>query len=358
MRITIPELRKLKTRGEPIPMLTAYDATFGRLLDESGIEILLVGDSLGMVIQGHDTTLPVTLDEMIYHTRAVARVTRRAQVVGDMPFMSFQSSIDQALANAGRLVKEGGAHAVKLEGGAQHAELVTRLVGCGIPVMGHIGLTPQSYHQLGGFKIQGRKDGDAGRLQDDARALADAGAYSIVLEGIPHEIAREITATVSVPTIGIGAGPACDGQVLVIYDMLGMDDSFKPKFVRRYEHLATRIRTAVDAYIADVRDQTFPAEPETFFLTPEKRASPVRDNVEAIGLAGGCGPLPGATAAPSPAATTSAAGSCPSAIGAFRTMYQAMVSLLHSPQARMRTRTSPGPGAASGTGSIRMSSGP
>ncbi|MCA9679785.1 MAG: 3-methyl-2-oxobutanoate hydroxymethyltransferase [Kofleriaceae bacterium] len=275
-KVTIHTLRTMKERGEKIAMLTAYDATFARLLDEAGADVLLVGDSLGMVIQGNDTTLPVTLDEIIYHCRAVARGAQRAQVVGDMPFMSYQTSIEQGMANAGRMVKEGGAHAIKLEGGAQHAELVYRLVAAGIPVMGHVGLTPQSFHQMGGFKIQGREPGGKDRLLDDARALAEAGAYAIVLEGIPSEIAAEITAAVAVPTIGIGAGVGCDGQVLVCYDMLGMDDSFKPKFVRRFEQLSLRIRTAVQAYVSDVRSGAFPGEQESFALDP-RSATPAPD---------------------------------------------------------------------------------
>jgi 3-methyl-2-oxobutanoate hydroxymethyltransferase len=292
-RVTIHTLRTMKQRGERITMLTAYDATFARLLDESHVDILLVGDSLGMVIQGNDTTLPVTMDEVVYHTRAVARGARRAQVVGDMPFMSYQAGIEQALVNAGRLIKEGGAHAVKLEGGAQHAELVRRLVACGIPVMGHIGLTPQSFHQMGGFKVQGREDGAAEQLIADALALEEAGAYSIVLEGIPTEIAARITEAVSVPTIGIGAGPHCDGQVLVIYDLLGMDDSFKPKFVRRYEQLSTRIRTAVDAYVSDVKERAFPAAAESFFLDPKSAPKQQPATVSAMSEAGGCDPGPG-----------------------------------------------------------------
>jgi len=292
-KVTIHTLRKMKERGEKITMLTAYDATFARLLDESHIDILLVGDSLGMVIQGHETTLPVTLDEVIYHTRAVARGTSHAQLVSDMPFMSYQSGIETALINAGRMMKEGGAEAIKLEGGAQHAELVVRLVSCGIPVMGHIGLTPQSLHQLGGYKIQGREKGGAERLIADAKALEDAGAYSVVLECVPTEIAREITAALTIPTIGIGAGPHCDAQVLVIYDLLGMDDTFKPKFVRRYEQLGTRIRTAVDNYVADVREGKFPSETESFFLTKKKknkREEPAP--LAAIAHVGGCAPLP------------------------------------------------------------------
>ncbi len=272
-KVTIHTLQTMKQHGERIAMLTAYDATFARLLDEAGADILLVGDSLGMVIQGHETTLPVTLDEMIYHCRAVARGARRAQIVGDMPFGSYQASIDQGLAAAARMIKEGGAHAVKLEGGAQHAELVRRLVAMGIPVMGHIGLTPQSFHQMGGFKVQGREPGGRQRLLDDALALADAGAYAIVLEGIPSEIAREITAAVGVPTIGIGAGAGCDGQVLVCYDLLGMDDTFKPKFVRRYEQLSVRIRTAVQSYVDDVRSGAFPSAQESFALDPAGAAA-------------------------------------------------------------------------------------
>src|SRR3954468_13946987 len=194
-KVTIHTLRQMKERGEKIAMLTAYDATFARLFDEAGADVLLVGDSLGMVVQGHDTTLPVTLEEMAYHCRAVARGTTRAHVVGDMPFMTYQTSVEQGMANAGRLIKEGGCHSVKLEGGAQHAELVRRLVGAGIPVMGHIGLTPQSFHQMGGFKVQGRETGGRDRLLADARALADAGAYAIVLEAMPSDIAREITAS-------------------------------------------------------------------------------------------------------------------------------------------------------------------
>jgi 3-methyl-2-oxobutanoate hydroxymethyltransferase len=208
---------------------------------------------------------------MIYHCRAVARGARRAQIVGDMPFMSYQASIEQGLTNAGRLMKEGACHAVKLEGGAQHAELVRRLVGAGIPVMGHIGLTPQSFHQMGGFKVQGRESGGRERLLADARALEEAGAYAVVLEGIPTEIATEITAALAVPTIGIGAGAGCDGQVLVVYDLLGMDDSFKPRFVRRYEQLGTRIRTAVQSFVDDVRSGGFPSANESFALEPEAR---------------------------------------------------------------------------------------
>ncbi len=291
-RVTIHTLRKMKERGERISMLTAYDATFSRLLDQSQVDVLLVGDSLGMVIQGHETTLPVTLEDIIYHTRAVVRGTSRAHVVGDMPFMTYQSSVEAGLDAAGRLIKEGGAHSIKLEGGAQHVELVERLSSAGIPVMGHIGLTPQSVHQMGGFKIQGRGEGGAEELLADALALEKAGAYSIVLEGIPAEIATTISEALSIPTIGIGAGVGCDGQVLVIYDLLGMNEEFKPKFVRKYDNLALRIRTAVDAFVADVSDGTFPAEKETFYMDPKKRQPRQNAVVSAIAHAGGCAPEP------------------------------------------------------------------
>jgi 3-methyl-2-oxobutanoate hydroxymethyltransferase len=243
---------------QKIAMVTAYDASFARLLDEAGSDILLVGDSLGMVIKGESSTLSVTVEEIIYHLRAVARGTSRAQIVGDMPFMSYQTSLDEGLRNAGLLVKKGGAEAVKLEGGAEHAELVRRLVSIGIPVMGHIGLTPQSVHALGGHRVQGRGDAAKKRLLDDARALDEAGCYAIVLEGIPSALGGEITRSVSAATIGIGAGPDCDGQVLVSYDLLGMNDEFRPRFVKRYEQLGVRIRTAVEAYVSEVRGGRFP----------------------------------------------------------------------------------------------------
>jgi len=272
-KVTIHTLRQMKARGQKIAMLTAYDATFARLLDEAGADVLLVGDSLGMVIQGHETTLPVTLDEIAYHCRAVARGARRAHVVGDMPFMSYQASIEQGVMNAGKLMKEGACHAIKLEGGAVHADLVRRLVSAGIPVMGHIGLTPQSYHQLGGFKVQGRDPGGRERLLADARVLEEAGVYSIVLEAIPADIAYDITAAVSIPTIGIGAGTGCDGQVLVSYDALGMDETFKPRFVRRFATLGETIKDAIGHYIADVRDGSFPSDAESFTIAETKVAS-------------------------------------------------------------------------------------
>jgi 3-methyl-2-oxobutanoate hydroxymethyltransferase len=258
----------MKASGERIAMLTAYDASFARLCDQAGVDVLLVGDSLGMVIQGMDNTLPVTMDQMVYHCQAVARgvaaASGRAMVVGDMPFLSYQASVDEAIRNAGRLLKEGMAEAVKLEGGAEYAELAQRLSRLGVPVMGHIGLTPQSLHTLGGFKIQGRKEGEAERLLSDALALQEAGCFALVLEAIPRELAAEITAALRIPTIGIGAGVDCDGQVLVIYDLLGMNEEFRPRFVKRYDNLALRVRTAIDTYIDEVRSGEFPGPEHSF----------------------------------------------------------------------------------------------
>ena len=272
-RVTTVTLQKMKRDGRRITMLTAYDATFASLLDSCGIDLLLVGDSLGMVIQGDDNTLGVSLEHIIYHTRAVTRGASRAHVVADMPFMSYQTSDEDGLRNAGRLIKEGGAHSVKLEGGRRHVPLVRRLTEVGIPVMGHIGLTPQSVHVMGGYKVQGRKREQGRELIEDALALQDAGIYSLVLEGVPRELAAQITDAIDVPTIGIGAGPECDGQVLVIYDVLGMNDDFKPKFVKRYENLADRIRDAVGAYAEEVRRGAFPDD-EHSFSRQRKRAAP------------------------------------------------------------------------------------
>lgn len=274
-KVTIQTLRKMKAERRKIAMVTAYDATFARLVDQAGVDVILVGDSAGMVVSGATNTLPVTMDEMIYHVRAVARGTERAQVVGDMPFMSYQVSLEEGIRNAGRLIKEGGAEAVKLEGGAEYAELAHRLSRIGIPVMGHIGLTPQSLHQMGGFKVQGREETQAQKIVADAVALEQAGCYAIVLEGIPRELAAEITAKVAIPTIGIGAGVDCDGQVLVIYDLLGMNEAFRPKFVKRYENLAVRIRTAVEEYVTEVRSGVFPDEEHSFSKdAPPQSATP------------------------------------------------------------------------------------
>ncbi len=263
-KFTAPVIKGMKKSGRRISMLTAYDATFARLLDSCGVEILLVGDSLGMVIQGQENTLTVTLEDIIYHTRAVARGTTRAQVVADMPFMSYQSSVEQGLENAGRLVKEGRAEAVKLEGGACLSVLVSRLTEIGIPVMGHIGLTPQSVHAMGGYRVQGRGNKQARQLLDDALALQEAGAYSLVLEGVPQELARQITEEIAIPTIGIGAGPHCNGQVLVIYDLLGMDESFSPKFVKQYDNFSSRVRQAVRQYDDEVKGGVFPGPEHSF----------------------------------------------------------------------------------------------
>lgn len=263
-KVTIQTLRRMKQSGERITMLTAYDATFARLFDEAGIDAILVGDSLGMVIQGQDSTLPVTMDDVVYHLRSVRRGLRRAHLVGDLPFMSYQASVDEAVRNAGRLVAEGGAESVKLEGGADFAEVAARIVRAGIPVMGHIGLTPQSVHQLGGFRVQGKDEQAARRLVADAVALEEAGCYSLVLEGIPLELAEAITRRVSIPTIGIGAGVHCDGQVLVGYDLLGLNPTFSPKFVKKYVDGASVATEAVQRFIGEVRSAAFPAEEHSF----------------------------------------------------------------------------------------------
>jgi 3-methyl-2-oxobutanoate hydroxymethyltransferase len=262
-KVTVPEIRARKG-GQPIAMVTAYDFTMARLLDEGGADLLLVGDSLGMVVQGNATTLPVTVEEICYHGRAVARGARRAHVVGDMPFMSFQVSPIQALENAGKLIKDGAFESVKLEGGEEVAEHVRRIVGAGIPVMGHVGLTPQSVHAMGGFKVQGKSEEAAARVIEGARALDEAGVYAIVLEAIPPDIAEAITAVVSVPTIGIGAGPACDGQVLVCYDLLGMFPDLKPKFAKRFSEVGEQIIKATADYVGEVKARTFPAAAHTF----------------------------------------------------------------------------------------------
>jgi len=263
-RVTVPAIRAMKLRGERIAMITAYDATFARMLDEGGADMLLVGDSLGMVVQGLDSTLPVTVDEMIYHCRAVARGTQRALVVGDMPFLSFQLSSEQALKNAGRFLSEGGAQAVKLEGGVEVADAIRRIVTVGIPVVGHVGLMPQSVHAMGGFRVQGKTQEAAQAVLDDARAVAEAGAFAIVLEGIPSDLAAQITAEVDIPTIGIGAGAACDGQVLVCYDLLGLTPTLRPRFVKRYAELFDEGRTAAQRYCEEVKSGTFPGEAHAF----------------------------------------------------------------------------------------------
>ncbi|HET8940342.1 MAG TPA: 3-methyl-2-oxobutanoate hydroxymethyltransferase [Polyangiales bacterium] len=263
-RVTVPGLRALAARGQRLVMVTAYDATFARMLDEGGADILLVGDSLGNVIQGLDTTLPVTLDEMIYHARAVSRGARRAHLVGDMPFMSYQVSSEKALENAGRFLSQGNMHAVKLEGGVEMAETIRRIVSAGIPVMGHVGLTPQSVHAMGGFKVQGKDEDDADRVLRDAQAVADAGAYALVLEGIPSALAGRIRKQIGIPTIGIGAGPDCDGQVLVCYDMLGLSPDRVPKFVKMYDNMFERGVNAMRTYAEEVRSGAFPTAAHSF----------------------------------------------------------------------------------------------
>jgi 3-methyl-2-oxobutanoate hydroxymethyltransferase len=270
-KITVPGIRARKS-GPKIAMLTAYDATLARLLDEGGADILLVGDSLGMVVQGQANTLAVSVDEICYHGRAVARATRRAQVVGDMPFMSFQVSSEKALEAAGRMLKEGGFEAVKLEGGEPVAETVARIVAAGIPVMGHVGLTPQSVHAMGGFRVQGKSEESASRVVNDAKALEQAGAYAIVLEGLPADLGRRITESVGVPTIGIGAGPDCDGQVLVCYDFLGMYRDIHPKFVKRFAELGEAVVGATRAYVKEVQAGSFPAAEHSFGMARPKPA--------------------------------------------------------------------------------------
>jgi len=258
-RIRVRDLQEKKGRGEKIAMLTVYDATMARLLDRAGIDVFLVGDSLGMVIEGHDNTLPVTLDAMLHHTQAVARGTKRAFVVADMPFLTYQASASEAVHNAGRLIQQGGAASVKLEGGHAVAETVARLVEAGIPVMGHLGLLPQHVHELSGFRMQAKCQEDADRLIEDARELQQAGAFSLVLESIPSEVAQAVTEELSIPTIGIGAGPYCDGQVLVSYDAFGLNDESVPRFAKQYASLGEDMVEAAREYAEDVRQGRFPA---------------------------------------------------------------------------------------------------
>jgi len=263
-KMTVPEVVKKKQRGEKITCLTAYDYSFARILDGAGVDILLVGDSLGCVVQGHANTLPVTIDEMIYHSRLVARGCQRALIVADMPFLSYQVGAEEALRNAGRLLKEGGAEAVKLEGGVAVRETIGKMTAVGIPVMGHVGLTPQSVHSFGGYKIQGKEKGRRETVLRDALAVEEGGAFAIVLEGMPLDLAKEITERLAIPTIGIGAGVHCDGQVLVIHDMLGLFDDFQPKFVKRYAELKQIATGAVKEFVKDVREEKFPAPEHSF----------------------------------------------------------------------------------------------
>jgi 3-methyl-2-oxobutanoate hydroxymethyltransferase len=269
MRVTITQVQEMKERGERIAMLTAYDYALAKLLDAAGVPLLLVGDSLGTVLLGHESTLGVTMGDMVRHTQAVARGAQRALVVADLPFLSYQVSPEEAIRNAGRLLQEGGAQAVKLEGGRPMAATVRRLVESGIPVMGHLGLTPQSVNQLGGHKVQGRTIEAATRLLTDAAALEDAGAFAIVLEGIPAPLAARITRRLHIPTIGIGAGPECDGQVQVVHDLLGLFTDFVPRHARRYADLGTLVTDAAGRYIADVVGGSFPTAKESFTMNED-----------------------------------------------------------------------------------------
>jgi 3-methyl-2-oxobutanoate hydroxymethyltransferase len=263
-KVTVRTLRRMKEQGEKITMLTAYDYPTARAVDEAGIDVILVGDSLGMVVLGHPTTLPVTMEDMLHHSRAVVRGVMRAQVVVDLPFMSYQVGREDALRNAGRLVKEGGAEAVKMEGGHELLDSVEALVAAGIPVMGHLGLTPQAYHRMGGYRIQARRAEEADRLLKDAAALERAGIFALVLEGIPAGVAQRVTESLAVPTIGIGAGPCCDGQVLVSHDMLGLQEEISPKFVKRYIQGRQLFVEAMRRFRDEVRAGAFPAAEHTY----------------------------------------------------------------------------------------------
>lgn len=263
--LSVTDIRAMKAAGHKIAAVTAYDHPSGRLADAAGMDLVLVGDSLGTALQGHDTTLPVTMDQMIYHTAMVSRAVRRALVVGDMPFMSYQPGIAAALANAGRFLAEGGATAVKLEGGhAAALERIAALVEAGIPVMGHVGLTPQSVHAMGGYRVQGKGEADAERVVREARAVEEAGAFAIILEGIPEKLAKQVTEAVSIPTVGIGAGVHCDGQILVWHDLLGITEGRVPRFVKPYARVGATIRKALKAYARDVADGTFPGSDHTY----------------------------------------------------------------------------------------------
>jgi 3-methyl-2-oxobutanoate hydroxymethyltransferase len=263
-QVTTKTIIEMKKNGEKIAVLTAYDYLLAKLLDEAGIDIILVGDSLGNVVQGNETTLSVTLDEIIYHTKIVRKAVKRALIVADMPFLSYQVSVEDAVKNCGRVLKETGAEAVKLEGGKQIISTIDRLTSIGIPVMGHLGLTPQSIHQFGGYHLQGKEKKEAEQMLSDAKLLEQGGCFAIVLEKIPVTLAETITKNVSIPTIGIGAGAKCDGQVLVVYDMLGMFDEFTPKFVKKYLNLSSEIKSAFLQYTDDVKKGKFPSEKESF----------------------------------------------------------------------------------------------
>lgn len=266
MRVTINQIKEMKPKGEKITMLTAYDYSTAKIVDEVGIPLILVGDSLGMVVLGYESTIPVTMEEMLHHTRAVVRGTKQAMIIGDMPFMTYHISVADALKNAARFIQEGGAQAVKLEGGVTVAEKVSRIVDCGIPVMGHIGLTPQSIHQLGGYKVRGKTPEAADKLLKDAQAVEEAGAFAIVLETIPAPLATLITQRISIPTIGIGAGIGCDGQVQVINDILGSFTDFVPKHAKRYAKLANIMSNAITEYYNEVKAGSFPTDKQSFSM--------------------------------------------------------------------------------------------
>ncbi len=266
MRVTITEIKEMKQRKEKIPMLTAYDYVTARMVDEANVPLILVGDSLGMVMLGYESTIPVTMEEMLHHTKAVVRGTKKALIIGDMPFMTYHTSEADALRNAARFIQEGGAQAVKLEGGEVVAEKVRRLIACGIPVMGHIGLTPQSIYQLGGFKVRGKVAEEAKRLLRDASILEEAGAFAIVLECTPAPLSKLITEKLAIPTIGIGAGPDCDGQVQVISDILGLYTDFVPKHAKQYAKLAEEIKRAVADYVTEVKSESFPTMEHSYTM--------------------------------------------------------------------------------------------
>jgi 3-methyl-2-oxobutanoate hydroxymethyltransferase len=269
-KVTTLAFRQKKERGEPITMLTAYDYPTAMAIDKAGIDSILVGDSLAMVVLGYENTLPVTMDEMLHHARAVSRGAKSALLIGDMPFMSYQVSVEEAVRNAGRFLQQGGMDAVKLEGGRERADAIRAIVGAGIPVMGHLGLTPQSVHQLGGFRAQGKTASAGKRLLEDAQILEEAGAFGIVLESVPARLAEYISKKISIPTIGIGAGAGCDGQVLVTHDVLGLFDRFTPKFVKKYADLHAEMSKAFAEYIDDVETKRFPAVEHTVEMTEEE----------------------------------------------------------------------------------------
>ncbi len=263
-QFTIQDFLKKKKEGKKITMLTAYDYPFAQIIDEAGIDVILVGDSLGMVVQGLDNTLPVTMDEMIYHTKMVTRAVKNAMVIGDMPFMSYQAGIEDAIRNSGRFLKETGASGVKMEGGAEIADHIRAMTRSDIPVMAHIGLTPQSIHRMGGYKVQGKTDEAANKLIEEAHIVENAGAFSLLLEAIPMNLAKKITEELTIPTIGIGAGPHCDGQVLVLHDVIGLFERFVPKFVKRYANIKEDVSKAINAYKEEIEEGTFPSEEQSF----------------------------------------------------------------------------------------------